>query len=127
MSWFRFCSLIFLFWAVVFTLFPRFTNDFAAIGYTRSQHAEDWTQLVGLLSLGFAVVLNGAHRTVNVEARSLIARGVLTCTLLCAILMTFWQIIPERRWTRLDILNISVLYVMSYGMFLKSRLPNSKN
>ena len=64
MSWFRLSSLVFAFWAVVFVVFPRFTNESAGIGYGGSTHAEDWTQLVGLLSLGFAVLLSDVLRHV---------------------------------------------------------------
>ncbi len=124
MSWFRLCSIIFAGWAVVFVIFPRFTNEFAGIGYSANKHAEDWTQLVGLLSFGFAVVLNEAHRTANVAARRVIARSVLACTLPCALLMTYWQIVPDRRWIRLDILNIVLLFTMSYGLLLMSKRGN---
>ena len=125
MSWFRLCSVIFAGWAVVLFLFPHFTNEFAGVGYRMNKHAEDWTQLVGLLSLSFAVLLNEAHRTGNITARRLVARSVLTCTLPCALLMTYWQIIPERRWIRLDIINIVLLYIMSYGLFLMSKPDNT--
>ena len=117
--WFRFCSLIFAMWGLVFFFFPHFTNEFAGIGYVASEHAEDWTQIVGVFSLAFAVVLNEAHHT-NVGARRIVARGVLAFTLPCALLMTYWQIIPDRRWVRLDIANILLLYLMSIGFFLRS-------
>lgn len=120
-SWFRLSSIVFLFWAVLFVFFPRFTNEFAGVGYVESKHAEDWTQLVGLLSFGFAVVLNEAHFTTNVTARRLVARGVFACTLPCALLMTYWQVVPDRRWIRLDIINILLLYAISYGMFVIMR------
>ena len=122
MSWFRLCSVIFAVWAVVFFLFARFTNEVAGIGYVTSKHAEDWTQIVGLFSLAFAVVLNEAHRSASADVRRIVARGVLAFTLPCALLMTYWQIIPDRRWIRLDIANILLLYFMSYGSFLRSDL-----
>lgn len=122
MSWFRLSSLVFAFWAVVFVFFPRFTNESAGIGYGGSTHAVDWTQLVGLLSLGFAVLLNEAHRATSADVRRIAAISVLSATLPCAFLMTYWQIIPDRQWIRLDIVNILFLYVMSYGMFLHSGL-----
>ena len=127
MSWFRLSSLIFAFWAVVFVFFPRFTNESAGIGYGGSTHAEDWTQLVGLLSLGFAVLLNEAHRAASADVRRIAAISVLSATLPCAFLMTYWQLIPDRQWIRLDIMNILFLYLMSYGMFLQSGLWRPKS
>lgn len=128
MSWFRLSSLIFAFWAVVFVFFPRFTNEAAGIGYGGSTHAEDWTQLVGLLSLGYAVLLNEAHRAASAYVRRVAAVTVLSATLPCALLMTYWQMIPERQWIRLDLINVLFLYLMSYGMFLHSGLwrPQSR-
>ena len=117
MSWFRASSVIFAGWAVVFVFFPRFTNEFAGVGYVTSEHAEDWTQIVGVFALAFAVVLNEAHRSASADVRRIIARGVLVFTLPCALLMTYWQIIPNGRWIRLDIANVALLYMMSYGMF----------
>ena len=122
MRWFGVSSLIFAFWAVVFFGFPRFSNDFGGIGYVRSQHAEDWTQLIGLFSLGFAVLLNEARRSASVDVHRSVARGVLAVTLPCALVMTYWQLIPDRRWIRLDILNITLLYLISYGMFTMIRV-----
>jgi hypothetical protein len=122
MSWFRLCSVIFAFWAVVFFFFPHFTNEFAGIGYVSSGHADDWTQIVGLFSLAFAVMLNETHRSGEPDLRRGVARGVLALTLPCALLMTYWQIIPDRRWIRLDIVNVVLLYLMSVGMFFQSEL-----
>ena len=122
MSWFRLCSVIFAVYAVVFFFFPRFTNEFAGIGYVSSGHADDWTQIVGLFSLAFAVMLNEAHRFAEPDLRRSVARSVLALTLPCAILMTYWQIIPDRRWVRLDIVNVVLLYLMSGGMFFQSEL-----
>jgi hypothetical protein len=122
MSWFRICSVIFAGWAVVFFFFARFTNEVAGIGYVTSKHAEDWTQIVGVFSLAFAVLLNEAHRSENADGRRMVARSVFAFTLPCALLMTYWQIIPDRRWIRLDIANILLLYFMSYGLFLQSNL-----
>ena len=113
--------MIFSFWTLVFFFFPRFTNEFAGIG-NAGKHADDWTQIAGLFSLAFAVVLNEAHLTLNSDVRRIVARGVLAFTLPCAALMTYWQIIPDRRWFRLDILNIVLLYLMSIGLFLQSDL-----
>ncbi|MDH3744089.1 MAG: hypothetical protein OES47_03190 [Acidobacteriota bacterium] len=118
MSWFRVSSVIFAFWAVVFFFFPRFTNERAGVGYVTSEHAQDWTQIVGLFSLAFAVILNEAHSSSNVDVRRIVARGVLAFTLPCAFLMTCWQIIPDRRWFRLDLANVALLCMISYGMFL---------
>ena len=127
MSWFRVSSLIFAFWAVVFVFFPRFTNEYAGIGYSGSTHAEDWTQLVGFLSLGFAVLLNAAHRAASADVRRIAAISVFSVTLPCAFLLTYWQIIPGRQWIRLDIMNIVFLYLMAYGMFLHSGLWRPKS
>lgn len=41
MSRFRLCSAIFAGYAVVFFFFPRFTNEFAGIGYASGGHAVD--------------------------------------------------------------------------------------
>jgi len=117
MTWFRSSSLVFLFWAVVFGVFPRFANEFAGVGYDSSPHAEDWTRLVGLFALAFAVLLNEAHRSASGAVRRSIAVGVLVFTIPCAALMTYWQIVPDRHWFRLDILNILLLIVISYGLY----------
>ena len=120
MSWFRASALIFCGWAVVFAAFPRFANEFGGLGYAGRGHAEDWTQIVGVFCLGFAVILDGAHRSPNQDTCRVVARGVLAFTLPCALLMSYWQVIPDRRWIRLDIANILLLYLISYGMFLHS-------
>ena len=126
MSWFRFCSIIFTGYAVVFFFFPRFSNEFGGIGYVPSGHAVDWTQIVGLCSLGFAVMLNEAHRFEEPGLRRGVARGVLALTLPCAILMTYWQLVPDRRWIRLDIVNVVLLYLMSGAMLLRSELRRQR-
>jgi hypothetical protein len=123
MSWFRVSSIIFAGWAVVFFFFPRFTNEYAAVGYVNSGHAEDWTQIVGLFCLAFAVLLNEAHRSASEAVHRIVACGTLAFTLPCALLMTYWQIMPDGRWFRLDIANIAFLYMMSYGMFLHGGRP----
>jgi multisubunit Na+/H+ antiporter MnhG subunit len=123
MSWFRASSLIFAGWAVVFFIFPRFTNELAAVGYISSGHAEDWTQIVGLFCLAFAVLLHEAHRSASAAVRRIVARGAVVLTLPCALLMTYWQIVPDGRWFRLDIANIALLYLISYGMFLHGGWP----
>ncbi len=127
MPWFRLSSLIFAFWAVVFCVFPRWSNEFAGVDYVTSGHAEDWTQLIGLFSLGFAVLLNEAQRSASGNVHRVVARGVLAFTLPCALLMTYWQLIPDRRWFRLDILNIALLYLMSYGMFTRIRARSARS
>ena len=119
MPWFRASSLIFAVWAVVFLFFPHYANEFGGVGYVASKHAEDWTQIVGMFSFAFAVLLYAAHRSANADARRLVARGVLSLTLPCAFLMGYWQVIPERRWIRLDIADIALLLFISYGMFLQ--------
>ena len=106
---------------VLFGGFPHFTNRLAAIGYEPSKHADDWTQLVGLSCLGFAVLLDQAHRSANDVARRVVARGVLAFTVPCVLLMTYWQIIPDRRWTRFDLGNIGLLFIISCVLFAASR------
>ena len=117
MSWFRFSSLVFAGWGVVFTFFPRFANEFGGVGYSGSAHAEDWTQLVGLFSFAFAMLLDAAHRSISADLRRAAARAALTLTIPSAVLMTYWQLIPDRLWLRLDVANILLLLVMSYGLF----------
>jgi hypothetical protein len=65
-------------------------------------------------------------RAANADARRIVARGVLSLTVPCAVLMGYWQIIPERRWIRLDIANIALLCFVSYGMFLQSDLQRRR-
>lgn len=123
MSQFRICALPFAGWGIVFVFFLRFTNEFAGVGYAGSPHAQDWTQIVGLFSFAFVVLLNEAHRTAAVAVRRAVARGIVVLTLPCAILMTYWQLVPERQWIRLDIVNVLILYAISYSMLLASDLP----
>lgn len=111
MPWFRITSILFLGWAVLFAGFPRFTNSLAALRYVPNEHADDWTQIVGLFCLGFAVLLDQAHRSGNEVARRVVARGVIACTVPCAVLMSYWQLTPEPRWTRFDIVNIALLAI----------------
>ena len=120
--WFRITSFLFACWGVLFAGFPRFTNNLAAIGYEPSKHADDWTQLFGLCCLGFAVLLDQAHRSANDVARRVVARGVLAFTVPCVLLMTYWQIMPDRRWTRFDIANIALLFLISCVLFAASRV-----
>ncbi len=122
MSWFRFCSVVFAAWGVAFFFLPRFSNELFGVDYVINLHAEDWTRLIGLTMFAMAFMLDAAHRTSNSEARRIIARGVLMLSLAIAIVMTYWQIIPDGRWNRLDIVNIVLLLVMSYGMFRQSGL-----
>lgn len=122
MSWFRLSSLIFTFWAAVFIFLPGFANEFIGIGYESSPHAEDWTRIVGLFALAFAVALNEAHGSGDVGVRRTVARTVLAFAIPCAVLMTYWQIMPDRRWSRLDILTIGLLYLISFGLFRQSGL-----
>ncbi len=67
------------------------------IGYEPSKHADDWTQLFGLCCIGFAVLLDQAHRSANDVVRRVVARGVLAFTVPCVLLMAYWQVIPDRR------------------------------
>ena len=121
MPWFRASSLIFVLWAVVFFLFPRQSNELGGLHYVRSRHAEDWTQIVGLFSLAFAVLLYEAHRSESRQVRRIVARSVLTLTVPSALLLTYWQLLPERRWIRLDIADIVLLCFISYGMLREVR------
>jgi len=67
-------------------------------------------------------MLNEAHRIGEPALRRGVARGVLALTLPCALLMTYWQIIPDRRWVRLDIVSVMLFYFMSGRMWLQSEL-----
>jgi hypothetical protein len=80
-------------------------------------HAEDWTQLVGLFSLAFTVLLYEAHPSASADVRRVVARGVLSLAVPSVLLLTYWQIIPERRWIRLDIADIALLCFVTYGMY----------
>jgi predicted secreted protein len=122
MSWLRLFAIIFVAWGVVFAALPRFANELAGIDYVVNPHAEDWTRIAGLLMFGPAFLLEAAHRSSNPELRRTIARGVLVFTLPCALLMTYWQLIPDGRWNRLDVINVVLLYVMSYALFVESEL-----
>ena len=126
MPWFRINSFLFACWAVLFGGFPHWTNSLAAIGSEAGKHADDWTLLFGLACLGFAVLLDQAHRSANDVARRIVARGVVAFTLPCALIMSYWQIIPDRRWTRFDILNITFLFLISFVMFAASRVQKSE-
>ena len=121
MPWFRITSFLFACWGVLFAGFPHFTNSLAAIGYDPSRHADDWTQLFGLCCLGFAALLHQAHRSANDVARRVVARGILAFTVPCVLLMSYWQIIPDRRWTRFDIANIALLFLISCVMYAAGR------
>ena len=72
MPWFRISSFLFACWGVLFAGFPRLTNSLAAIGYEPSKHADDWTQLFGLCCIGFAVLLDQAHRSANDVVRRVV-------------------------------------------------------
>ena len=75
-----------------------------------------------LFSLAFAVMLHEAHRFGEPGLRRGVARGVHALTLPCALLMTYWQIIPDRRRVRLDIVNVVLFYLMSGAMFFQTEL-----
>ena len=122
MSWFRFGSVIFAAWGVAFFFLPRFSNELSGVDYVVNLHAEDWTRLMGLTMFAMAFMLNATHGTSNPEARHIIARGVLMLSLALAIVITYWQIIPDGRWNRLGIANIAILLVVSYGIFAQSGL-----
>ena len=73
------------------------------------------------------MALNEAHHcAAGANVRRIIARGVLTLTFPCAVLMTYWQLIPDRRWIRFDIANIALLCLMSFGMFLHADVWKSE-
>ena len=122
MSWFRVSAMIFAMWSAAFFFLPRFSNELFGNDYLVNGHAEDWTQLVGLALIPMAFMLNAAHGSSNLETRRIIARGALVFTLSCALLMTYWQVIPDGRWNRLDIVNIFLLGMMSYGLYMESGL-----
>ncbi len=122
MSWFRFCSIVCAVWSVAFFFLPGLSNDIFAIEDAVGLHAEDWTRLLGLSLFGLAFLLNTANASSNEELKRSIARGVLIFTLPCAAIMTYWQIIPDGRWNRLDIANIVLLCAISYGLLVNTGL-----
>lgn len=126
MSWFRFASIYTTLGAAAFFFFPHLSNEIFGIKYVVSLHAEDWTQLFGLAGFPMAFLLNAAHASKNEDLKRTIARAELIFTFPCALLMTYWQIIPDGRWNHLDIANIVILYTVSYGMFLNSGLVIKK-
>ena len=120
MSWFLVSALVFGFWGVTFLFFPTFSNEFGGIGFNGSQHAKDWTQLVGVFSFAFAYLLHTAHRSRIDDVRRVVARSTLVVTVPSAALMIYWQLIPNRQWLRLDLINIAFLLLMSYGAYTQS-------
>jgi drug/metabolite transporter (DMT)-like permease len=122
MSWFRFASIYAALCGVAFFFFPRLSNEIFGINYVISLHGEDWLQLFGLTGFSFAYLLNAAHASTNEEMKRTVARAQLIFNVPCALIMTYWQIIPDERWNRLDIANIVILCILSYGMFLNSGL-----
>jgi hypothetical protein len=127
MSWFRFASIVFALWGIIFTFFPRFTNEFGGIGYTGSTHAEDWTQLVGLFSFAFAFLLETAHRSPHADLRLVAARSTLVLTIPSAALLIYWQLLPKRLWLRLDVVDILLLALMSFGLARHSRRSSGRS
>ena len=122
MSWFRLASIYSVLCGVSFFFFPRLTNEIYGINYVVSLHGEDWLQMFGLTMFAFAYYLNAAHASTNEEMKRTVARAQLILTVPIVLLMTYWQIIPDGRWNRLDIGNIVILCILSYGMFLYSGL-----
>lgn len=120
MSWYRASSLMCFLWSIAFTILPGLTNRLFGKDYLASPHAEDWTRLFGLSVFVIAFFLNEAHRSSVPELRRSVARGALLFFASCAALMTYWQLIPDGHWNRLDIANVLLLYIVSYGMFTKS-------
>ncbi len=117
---FRVSSIIALVWGLAFFALPRVSNKNSGIDYEDNLHAEDWTRLLGLSFFAFAYLLHGAQRSANQELRQTIARGVLIVTFSGALVMTYWQIIPDGRWNRLDLANAAILYALSYGLLMNS-------
>lgn len=78
--------------------------------------------MLGLALFAVAFLLNAAHASPNDELKRTIARGVLILTLGNALVMTYWQIIPDGLWNRLDIINIVLLFLISYGLVIHSGL-----
>ena len=50
------------------------------------------------------------------------ARSGLIFIMPCVFIMTYWQIISDGRWNRMNITNVVILYIMSYVLFVKSGL-----
>ncbi len=122
MSWFRFSAIVLAIWSVAFFALPNLSNEIFGVDYVKNEHAEDWTQLVGLALFAFAFLLEMAHRSSNQELRREIARGALVLTIPVALLLTYWQLLPDGPWNRLDAPNAAVLYLLSYGLFRQSGL-----
>lgn len=122
MSWFRFASIYIALGSAAFFFLPHLSNKIFGIKYVVSLHAEDWTQLFGLAGFPWVFLLNAAHTSTNEEMKRTVARAHLIFTVTCALLMTYWQIIPDGRWNHLDIANIVILFIVSYGMFINSGL-----
>ena len=122
MSWLRLSAIIFLAWGVAFAVLPRFVNELVGVDYVANLHADDWERIAGLLMFAPAFLLEAAHRSSNAELRRTIARGVLISTLGCALLMTYWQLIPDGRWNRIDVINVVLLYGMSYVLLVEGEL-----
>jgi hypothetical protein len=122
MSWFRFSALFGVICGSAFIFFPHLSNVILGINYSGSLHAEDWTRLLGLAIYGLSFIMNAAHISQSMEFKQSAARGMLIFSLPCAIISTYWQIIPDGRWNRLDIINIFLLFLMSYGLLMNSGL-----
>jgi hypothetical protein len=76
--------------------------------------------LFGLTGFSYAYLLNAAHSSTTEEMKRIVARTALIFYVPCVLVMIYWQIIPDGRWNRLDIGNIVILCILSYGMFLNS-------
>jgi drug/metabolite transporter (DMT)-like permease len=126
MSWFRFASIYAVLCGVAFFFFPRLSNEIFGINYAVSLHGEDWLRLLGLTGFSYAYLLDAAHSSTNEEIKRIAAKTALIFYVPCILIMIYWQIIPDGRWNRLDIGNIVILCILSYGMFLHSGLMKKK-
>lgn len=122
MSWFRFCAVVIAIWGIAFFFLPNLANEIFGVDYVKNEAAEDWTQLVGLAMFAIAFLLHTAHRSSDEALRQAVARGALIFILPAALLLTYWQLLPDGPWNRLDLPNAVILWVMSYGLFLQSGL-----
>ena len=113
MSPFRVGSILFAAWGLVFVARPYRANELAGLAYTTTGHTEDWTRIAGLFCLAFAALLESAHRSDGEALRRTTARVVLAFAVPCAVIMAWWQLVPDPRWSRWDLVNVGLLVLLA--------------